>query len=139
MVPADADDIATQYATLLSELEQYNPQLLARQRVLAITKSDLIDDELQQLLSPTLPIDVPTIFISAATGAGLTQLTDLLWQLLSSEANQLKVAELESQVVHAPKSDIALCDDDDDIFEDDDIEVLELSDEDLQDDDDEGY
>ena len=83
MVPADTDDIAHDYEVLLSELRTYNPELLDKRRVLAVTKSDIIDQELQELLTPTLPTDVPTIFISSVTGYNIAPLKDLLWQALT--------------------------------------------------------
>ena len=83
MIPADADDIKSQYKILLNELEMYNQELLHKPRLLAITKSDLIDEELKLLLQPDLPKDIDTIFISAVTNQGLTELKDLLWQKLS--------------------------------------------------------
>ncbi|RMF25569.1 MAG: GTPase ObgE, partial [Bacteroidetes bacterium] len=82
VIPCDADNIARQYQTLLEELRQYNPELLHKPRLLAISKSDLLDDELQNLLEAELPREVPHVFISAVTGKGLTQLKDLLWQSL---------------------------------------------------------
>ena len=83
MIPADSDDIAKEYAILLNELEQYNPELLDKPRVLAITKSDLIDEELKTLLTPELPEGIPTVFISAIAQMGLVPLKDLLWEHLN--------------------------------------------------------
>ena len=68
MVPADADDIKKEYEVLLNELATFNPEMLDKQRVLAITKCDLIDEELKDMLSENLPDDVPHVFISAPTG-----------------------------------------------------------------------
>lgn len=80
MVPADTDDIQKEYEILVNELKMYNPELLDKPRVLAITKSDLIDEELKVMLTPELPKGVPTLFISAVAQQGLTELKDLLWQ-----------------------------------------------------------
>ena len=82
LIPADAKDIAEEYKILLNELEQFNPELLDKQRVLAISKSDLLDDELVAAIKPTLP-KVPSIFISSHTGLGLMELKDLLWKHLN--------------------------------------------------------
>lgn len=84
MVPADSDDIRKQYEILVNELNMYNPELLDKKRVLAITKTDLIDDELQKDLEKDLP-KLPYIFISAQTGKGIVQLKDLLWSQLNNE------------------------------------------------------
>ena len=84
MVPADTKDIASEYKILLKELKEYNPELLDKERVVAITKSDLIDDELKQMLKKHLPKKVETIFISSATGDNLNQLKDMLWKKLNS-------------------------------------------------------
>lgn len=83
MVPADADSINKQYRILERELELYNPELLDKPRVLAITKSDLIDEELKQLLRVDFPPQVPTVFISSISETGLTELKDKLWKILS--------------------------------------------------------
>ena len=85
MIPGDTDDIRRDYEVLLHELENYNPELLQKQRVLAITKSDLLDEELMQLLSADLPTDLPHLFISSVTGFHVTELKDLLWGLLSED------------------------------------------------------
>lgn len=84
MVPADAPDIRKEYEVLLNELIQYNPELLEKRRVLAITKSDMLDDELMAALSEDLP-DIPYVFISSVTGQGITRLKDLLWDELNKE------------------------------------------------------
>ena len=87
MVPADADDIAGQYRILLRELEQFNPQLLDKHRILAISKSDMLDDELSQAITETLPEGVPHVFISAVTGQGITELKDVLWRAITDDDN----------------------------------------------------
>ena len=89
MVPADADDIAAQYRLLLRELEQFNPQLMDKHRILAISKSDMLDDELIAEIEPTLPADIPHVFISAVTGQGLTELKDILWDAVTDESNRI--------------------------------------------------
>ena len=82
MIPGDTDDIRHDYEVLLNELATYNPEMLQKRRVVAITKADLLDDELIQLLSADLPQDVPLLFISAVTGFHITELKDLLWHEL---------------------------------------------------------
>ena len=89
MVPADADDIAAQYAVLSRELEQFNPQLVDKPRVLAVSKSDMLDDELMAEIAKTLPEGIPTVFISSVTGFGIDKLKDLLWKEINDERNML--------------------------------------------------
>lgn len=84
MIPADSPDIKKEYEILHNELVQYNPELLDKRRVLAVTKSDLLDDELMEALEAELP-DIPHIFISSVTGQGITGLKDLLWKELNKE------------------------------------------------------
>ena len=100
MIPGDTNDIRHDYEVLLNELTTYNPELLEKQRVLAITKSDLLDDELMEMLSADLPTDLPHIFISAVTGYNITQLKDLLWQHLDTADRQLLHS---SALVHRDK------------------------------------
>jgi GTP-binding protein len=78
MVPCDADDIAAEYHILLKELKQYNPELLDKQRILAVSKTDMIDDELKAEIEQELP-DVPAVFISSVAQQGLNELKDLIW------------------------------------------------------------
>ncbi|MBQ3723444.1 MAG: GTPase ObgE [Bacteroidales bacterium] len=82
MVSAEEDDIAAGYKTLLHELEQFNPELLVKERVLAITKCDLIDEELEQEMVPHLPKGIPHVFISSVSGEGLKELKEELWKAL---------------------------------------------------------
>ena len=87
MVPADADDIATEYSILLNELSQFNPQLVDKHRILAISKSDMLDDELIDEIARTLPPDIPHVFISSVTGQGISELKDVLWNAITDESN----------------------------------------------------
>ena len=82
MVSCEEDDIAAGYKTLLKELKLYNPELLTKQRVLAVTKCDLIDPDIEKEIEPKLPKRVPHVFISSASGEGLDKLKDLLWKAL---------------------------------------------------------
>ena len=84
VLPADADDIAKEYDILLNELAAYKEELLHKPRILGISKSDLIDDELRQLIEPHLPKGIPHVFFSSATGQGLNQLKDLLWETMNA-------------------------------------------------------
>jgi len=84
MVAADEPDINGGYKTLLSELEEYNPELLVKERVIAITKCDMIDKDIEKEIKRTLPKGVPSVFISSFTGEGLDKLKDLLWKALNN-------------------------------------------------------
>ena len=84
LVPADADDIKKEYQILLNELKKYNPELLDKKRILAISKADLLDDELEAEIEKDLPKDIPHIFISSYTGKNLDRLKDLLWKALNT-------------------------------------------------------
>jgi GTP-binding protein len=83
MVPGDTEDIAKEYNILLEELRKYNPELLDKQRLLAITKSDLLDDELKEMIIPNLP-KIDFVFISAISQVGLIELKDNIWKKLNS-------------------------------------------------------
>ena len=87
LVPADANDIHEEYRVLLNELAQYNPELLDKRRILAISKSDMLDEELIEELGKDLP-DIPHIFISSVTGFNIQQLKDLLWKELTKDGYQ---------------------------------------------------
>lgn len=84
LIPADAKDIRDEYAILINELRKYNPELLDKKRILAISKSDLLDDELREALQKELPDDVPALFISAVTNQGMVELKDLIWKQLQA-------------------------------------------------------
>lgn len=103
MVPGDTDDIKHDYEVLLNELKKFNPEMLDKHRVLAVTKSDLLDDELIEMLRETLPTDLPVVFISSVTGYGLDGLKDVLWEELNSESNKLQEITAEDTLVHRDK------------------------------------
>ena len=88
MVPADTDSIRKEYDILLRELTAFNPDLQDKQRVLAVTKCDMLDDELIEAMKDDLP-DVPVVFISSVTGQGITELKDVLWRELNDEENRV--------------------------------------------------
>ena len=98
MVPADSNDIAADYEILLNELAHFNPQLMDKPRILAISKSDMLDEELTEAIKETLPEGVPTVFISAVTGQGITELKDLLWSAITAESNKIVV----NPITHRP-------------------------------------
>ncbi len=140
MIPGDTDNIRHDYEVLLRELTTYNPDMASKQRLLAITKADLLDDELMQMLEADLPADVPHVFISAVTGFHTAELKDMLWQALSTEARMESHA---SAIVHRDKDmdrlhnelqaegedeDIVVVDDEDlgDIDDLDDFELVDL-------------
>lgn len=83
MVPADSPDHKKEYETLLNELELYNPELMTKNRVLAISKADMLDEELKKLISKTLPKNIEHCFISAVSGEGLPELKNLIWKNLN--------------------------------------------------------
>ena len=103
MVPGESNDIKHDYEVLLGELKKFNPDMLEKHRVLAVTKCDLLDDELISMLKEELPEDLPVVFISAVTGYGLDELKDVLWRELNSESNKLAEITAEDTLVHRDK------------------------------------
>ena len=81
-IPADADDMRGQYQILLDELENYNPELLDKPRLLALTRADLVDEELKEMRANEVPDDLPHLYISAVTGEGITELKDELYRFI---------------------------------------------------------
>ena len=84
LVPADSNDIAIEYHFLLGELEKYNPELLDKDKILDISKSDMLDDELKEEITKELPTDIESIFISSVAQQGLVELKDLIWKKLNA-------------------------------------------------------
>ena len=82
-MPADSDDILKEYHILLVELKKYNPQLLDKKRILAISKSDMLDQELKDEIAEDLPQDMICLYISSVTEQGLMELKDAIWQKLN--------------------------------------------------------
>lgn len=132
MIPADTNDIKKDYEILLNELREFNPELMDKSRILAITKSDMLDDELREEMMNELPKGVQTVFISSVTGFGLTELKDLLWREINDESNKIV-----STITHRPLDIRHRVEEEDDfIFEPepiDDDEDLLLTDEDWND------
>ena len=85
MIPCDSDDIKKEYEVLLHELEMYNEELLDKPRVLAITKADMADEELKEMLEPELPKHIPHIFISSVAQTGIAELKDMLWKIINED------------------------------------------------------
>ncbi|MBR6605845.1 MAG: GTPase ObgE [Prevotella sp.] len=131
MVPGDTDDIKKEYEILLNELRNFNPEMLGKHRVLAVTKCDLLDEELIEMLKETTPDDIPVVFISAVTGQGLDELKDILWKELNSESNKIQGVIAEDTLVHRDKDMTRFYAEMADEGEDDDIEYLD--DEDIED------
>ena len=125
MVPGDTDDIKREYEILLNELAQFNPELLDKHRVLAVTKCDLLDEELIEMLRETLPDDLPVVFISAVTGYGLEDLKDVLWRELNAESNKLATITAEDTLVHRDKDMTRFAQELADEGEDEDIEYID--------------
>ncbi|MBQ7514045.1 MAG: GTPase ObgE [Prevotella sp.] len=142
MVPGDTDDIKREYEILLNELQQFNPEMLSKHRVLAVTKCDLLDDELISMLRNDLQAawenhaerEVPIVFISAVANKGLDELKDVLWQELNAESNKLAAVMAEDTLVHRDKDMTRFAEELADEGEDEDIEYLDDDDvEDLED------
>ena len=146
MVPGDTDDIVHEYEVLLNELRNFNPDMLDKHRVLAVTKSDLLDDELIDMLSEQVHSDLaernlddlPVVFISAVANKNLALLKDVLWKELNSESNKLQSITAEDRIVHRDK-DMAVfnaeleAEGEADIVFVDDEEVEELEDYEIED------
>lgn len=125
MVPGETDDIKHEYEVLLNELEKFNPEMLGKHRVLAVTKCDLLDDELIEMLKENLPDDLPVVFISSVTGKGLEELKDVLWRELNSESNKLQVITSTDTLIHRDKDMKSFAFEMADEGEDDDLEFVD--------------
>ncbi|MFM2291948.1 MAG: hypothetical protein RIS29_1761 [Bacteroidota bacterium] len=119
MVPADCDNISKEYDILLNELKTYNPELVGKQRLLAITKSDMLDEELMEAMRKELPEGVQAIFISSVSGQGITELKDMLWTEINKESN--KIVEIS----HRPMTiaPVEVDEDEDEYWDDEDPEA----------------
>lgn len=111
MVPGETEHIRKEYEILLEELQKFNPGMLDKQRILAVTKSDLLDEELVEMLREELPDNLPVIFISAVTGKGIDQLKDKLWEKLNSESNKLQAITEGGTIVHRDRDASVFSDD----------------------------
>jgi len=137
MVPGDTDNIKHEYEILLNEVGSFNEGLLNKHRILAVTKSDLLDEELMEMLREDLPDDLPVIFISAVAGHNITELKDLLWTELNSESNKLQSVAEGGSIVHRDREveylDRDFADWADDVVEIDDDDIEELEDYEIED------
>lgn len=137
MVPGDTDNIKREYEILLNEVGSFNEGLLNKHRILAVTKSDLLDDELMEMLRDDLPDDLPVIFISAVAGHNITELKDLLWTELNSESNKLQSVAEGGSIVHRDREveylDRDFADWADDVVEIDDDDIEEIEDYEIED------
>ena len=133
MVPGDTDNIKI----LLNEVGSFNEGLLNKHRILAVTKSDLLDEELMEMLREDLPDDLPVIFISAVAGHNITELKDLLWTELNSESNKLQSVAEGGSIVHRDREveylDRDFADWADDVVEIDDDDIEEIEDYEIED------
>lgn len=140
LVECEAESIKASYEVLLNELRQFNPEILDKKRILAVTKCDLIDDELKEMLQSDLPDDIPVVFISAPAQLGIMELKDIIWRELNSESNKIKgIVDDSDSLVHRNMDIRTLTadfagwedyedeeyDDEDDEFTDDDIIYVE--------------
>ena len=132
LVPADAKDIKEEYQILLNELKQFNPELVDKQRLLAISKSDMLDQELMDAMRAELPEDVKTVFISSLTGQGLMELKDMIWEEINNEENrtqtithrnlEIKAKEIDEDIWDEDFNDNMDCEEDEEIDNYDDFE-----------------
>lgn len=135
LVPADADDIKRQYEILVGEIEQFNPQLIDKPRVLAVSKCDMLDDELIAEIEQTLPKDIPVVFISAVSGLGIERLKDVLWSAIIDDRNRIEpipITHRPLDVNHRVKEEdefifeqVAPIDDDEELFDEEDWDDLD--------------
>ncbi len=128
MVPADSDDIGKEYNILLNELKKYNPELMDKQRVLAITKCDMLDDELIAEMKKEIPHNVKAVFISSVTGLGIMELKDMIWEELNKETNKVIDIVHRSMEVETKEE---IMDEDDYFVNGEDISFDEEDDDDL--------
>lgn len=105
MIPADSKNIAEDFEVLMNELRTYNPEMLDKQRLLAITKCDMLDDELIDEMRAELPDGIPTVFISSVSGLGLDELKDLLWKMLNDESNRVQTFTHRNLDISRPLED----------------------------------
>ena len=126
MISADTNDIRADYAVLCNELEKFNPDLVDKPRVLAITKCDMLDDELMEEMRHELPDGIETVFISSVAGMGLAELKDMLWRTINDERNRIpeQLTHRDLDTSHRVKEeDEFVIETDDEPLEDEDIEL----------------
>ena len=132
MVPGDTDDIKREYEILLNELRKFNPELMDKHRVLAVTKCDLLDEELMEMLREELGAvggaGTPIVFISAVTGYHLDELKDVLWAEMNAESNKLAAITTTESIAHRDKDMTRFAAELADEGEDEDIEYIDEED-----------
>ncbi|MBP5278530.1 MAG: GTPase ObgE [Prevotella sp.] len=145
MVPGDTDNICKEYSILLNELRNFNPEMLDKHRVLAVTKCDLLDEELTDMIRQEvreglkqIGEDIPVVFISSVTNKGLDELKDTLWTELNSESNKLQEITAEDTLVHRDKDMTAFskelhAEGEDEVLFVDDDEIEDLEDYEIED------
>ena len=128
MVPGDTDDIKKEYEMLVNELQQFNPGMLQKKRVLAITKCDLLDEELVAMLKEELKGLCTTLFISAVTGYGIDELKDVLWAEMNADSNKLAAITTTESIAHRDKDMSRFAAEMAEEGEDEDIEFVDADD-----------
>jgi len=127
MIPADSTDIKKDFGILLNELQTYNPELAGKQKILAITKCDMLDEVMMEQMKKELPEGIATVFISSVSGLGIQQLKDLIWEELNKEVNQIVDMVHRPMVIEAPETDEEEWDDEEVEEEPDDEEEEDIS------------
>jgi len=118
MVPVDTENIQKEFNILLNELKQYNPELVDKQRILAITKCDMLDEELLNEVKKELPADIQTVFISSLSGLGITELKDLIWTQINNDAN--KVVEISRRPIEITHHEVETEEEEDEFYDEED-------------------
>lgn len=132
MIPADTNDIQKEFDILVNEIQTYNPELSTKQRILAITKSDMLDEEMIGQMKALLPANIQTVFISSVAGTGIMELKDIIWEELNKESNKIVEISHRPMVIPAPAAPEVEDDDDWDDWDDENTDETEY----YQDDDD---
>lgn len=135
LVDCETDSIRKSYEVLLNELRKFNPEILDKHRILAVTKCDLIDEELIEMLRQDLPEDIPTVFISAPTQMGIPELKNIIWRELNSESNKIKGSVGDNDSLVHRDMDLRTISADFAGWEDDDLPSLDEDEDDEPDDD----
>lgn len=130
MIAADSENISEAYNILLNELKTYNPELASKQRILAITKCDMLDEELIEAMKKELPEGIRTVFISSVSGLGIMELKDVIWEELNKESNKI-VDMVHRPMYIEPKTEDEELDDEEDIEDHDDYFEEDEEDDDI--------
>ena len=126
MVSADSADIRAEFNVLLNELKQYNPELVDKQRILAISKCDMLDEQMIEEMKSMLPEGIQTVFISSVSGLGISELKDLIWTEINKESN--KIVEITHRPIQITAIDEIEDDEpDDEVFDEEDEDDDDLS------------